>query len=115
MGYKVTIKGNENANVVFHELGEAHAYVFKRDNDWSVPKKTPNIRQQALIKEYSHSKAPTQLWYIERSLSVENADAQNNWLFDLGQKVGIDVPIYFFAGFEIRDKLNFVANDNGVS
>ena len=56
-----------------------------------------------LLKQIT-SKTPTELQYVERSVSVKEVNRRNFWSFELGTQEGIKVPIWIIVGFPQRDR-----------
>ena len=70
---------------------------------------TPIIPQQALLREHIVIGAPTQLSYIERSVSVKDVDAQDKRFFDWGVEGVLDVPLYIVVGIQNKNRLDSAA------
>ena len=73
-------------------------------NEWYVSHYTPSISQQAILSNRNLSKLPTELQYVKRSVFMEEVQTQKFWTFEIGTQEGINVPIWFFVGFEQRDR-----------
>ena len=57
-------------------------------------------------------KKPTELRYVERSVFMKEVNTQNLWTFELGIQEGVNVPIWFIAGFQLSDRQHNQGLDN---
>ena len=69
-----------------------------------VPPYTPSIQQEGILSKESLNKTPTELRYVERSVSTKGVNNQNIWNFKLGSQGTENVPIWIFRGFQQRDR-----------
>ena len=67
LGYNLTLKRNNNNDVIHRLAAIAHAKVVIKDIAWYVEKFTPNLDNQQLIADQLLSETPTELYYEERS------------------------------------------------
>ena len=54
--------------------------------EWYVPHYKPSITQQAIFSNQILSKTPTELQYVERSVSMKEVNTQRLWSFELGTR-----------------------------
>ena len=113
LGYKLTLqKNNDNHELSYPaqandaiNLALAGRVIIK-DLSWYVVHYTRSISNQKFLWDYITSKDPTELAYIKRSSYMKDVTTENNWVFDLGEGDGIDLPIYVIVGFMQRDQFN---------
>ena len=104
LGYKLTLRRNEDDDVVDKTAGIADAR-FEIDHiHGCVPQHTPSIQQQSLLSNQILSKTPTELRYVERSVFMKEVNNQNMWNFIMGPKELLNVPIRTNIGFQQRDR-----------
>ena len=75
------------------------------DKNWYVPPYTRSMLNYNLMMDHIVSKTPIELTYIERSSYMKDVTTENNWIFELGVKDAIDIPIYVIVGFMQRDQI----------
>ena len=63
------------------------------DISWCVPHFTPSISSQKIMLGHFVSETATALSFIKRSSYRNDVTTENNWTFELGVVVGIDIPI----------------------
>ena len=97
-GYKLTKNRNSNDIVLSHAFatgvadGAAQVDIDAANEDIKrginihgigrfVPHYTPNMVQEALIPQHIISKAPTELFYIGRSIFNKNVTTESIWPF----------------------------------
>ena len=51
-------------------------------------------------------KAPTNLYYPEKSVFMKEVNTQKYWTFELGTQEGVNVPIWIFVEFQQMDRQN---------
>ena len=73
-------------------------------NHWYVPHYTRSIPQQGILSKQILSKTPTDLGYIEPSVSMKGVKNQNLWNFELGSQGSILVPVWINVSFQQRDR-----------
>ena len=73
LGYKLTLKGNNENHVLSHPAGAIDAAslslaerVIIDDLNWYVPHFTPNISNQKLMLGHIENRAATEITYFER-------------------------------------------------
>ena len=58
------------------------------------------------------SKTPTELRYVERSVSMKEVNNQKIWKFELGSQENMNVPIRIIIGFQQQDRQDSQNLDN---
>ena len=79
LGNKLTLKRNKDEVVTEKAGGIADARIKIDQIHWYVPQYTPSIQQQSIISKQIFSKTPSELRYVERSVSKKQANNQNLW------------------------------------
>ena len=54
------------------------------------------------------SKLATQLAFIKRTVHINDVSSENIWIFDLGVKKGVNIPVYVVVGFLASRTINFI-------
>ena len=67
--------------------------------EWYVPLYTHSISNQAILSKQFVSNTPTELQYLERSVSMKEVNTQSLWTYELGTQEGRNVPIRIIVGF----------------
>ena len=62
------------------------------------------MQQQAILSKQIINKAPTQIRYQERSVSMKEVNTQNFWTFEMGTREGINIPTWIFVAFQQNDR-----------
>ena len=72
--------------------------------DWYEPHYTPSIPQQAMLSKQTLSKVPTELEYVERSVSRKEVKTQILWTFETRTREGINFSIWIIVILQQRDR-----------
>ena len=104
LGYKLTLIRNKDVAVIDKAAGLANAGIKIDYINWYVPHYTPSIQQQGLLSKQILSKTPTELRYIERSVSMKEVNNQNLGNFELGSQENKNGPVLIIVGFQHCDR-----------
>ena len=104
LGYKITLTRNKDDAVIDKANGIADARIRIDHIQWYVPHYTPSIQQQSNLSKQILSKTPTELRYVERSVSMKQVNNQNVWNYELGSQENMNVPIWIIIGFQQQDR-----------
>ena len=104
LGYTLTLKRNNNNDVVFRTAGVDFAKVDVKDISWYIPHNVPNFENQQLVLNHILNKDPTELFYTERTVFRKDVNTNNNWTFELGNSGG-STPTFVIVGFQARNKI----------
>ena len=104
LGYKLTIKRNEDEAVIDKAGGIADARSKIDHIHWYVPHYTPSIQQQSILSKQNSSKTATELRYVERSVFMKEVNNQNLWNFEMGSQESMNVPLWIIIGFQQQDR-----------
>ena len=104
LGYKLTLTRKKDDAVIDKANPIADARIKIDHIHWYVPHYTPSIQQQSTFSKQILSKTPTELRFIERSVSMKQVNNQNVWNFELGSQENMNVPIWIFIGFQQQDR-----------
>ena len=83
LGYTLTLKQNNNKDVVFRTAAVDAAKVDVKDISWYIPHYVPILENQQLVPNQILNKDPTELSYIERTVFRKDVNTNNNWTFEL--------------------------------
>ena len=72
--------------------------------EWYIPQYTASVSQQAILSKQILSKVPTELRYVEKSVSMKKVNTQNLWTFEIGTQEGINIPIWIIISFQQKDR-----------
>ena len=72
--------------------------------EWYVAQYTPSNPNRAILSKQISSKVTTDLRYVEKSVFMMQFNTQNIWDFELGTQEGVNIPMWFFLGFQQRDR-----------
>ena len=100
LGYKLTLTRNKNEAVIEKVAGIADARIKINHILWFVPHYIPSMQQQAIMSKQILNKTPTELRYVERSVSMKQVNNQNVWNFELGSQETMNVPLWIIIGFQ---------------
>ena len=102
LGFKMTLTRKKDEAVI--EKGIADARIKIHHIHWYVAHYTPSLQQQIILMKEIVNKTPTELRYVERSVSVfmKDVNNQNLWNFEMGSQESKNVLIWIFIGFQKR-------------
>ena len=104
LGYKLTLTRNSDNAVVNKGNAINNGKIKINALEWYVPHYTPSMQQQSILSKQILNKAPTDIEYPERSVSMKEVNTQNFWTFELGTQEGINIPIWNFVVFQQNDR-----------
>ena len=104
LGYKLTLARNSDNAVLNKGNAINNAKIKNKSIDWFTPYYTPSLTQEKILMSQIENKKPTELRYVERSVSMKEVKTQNLWTFELGTQEGINVPIWVIVGFQRSDR-----------
>ena len=70
--------------------------------EWFVTHYTPSIQQQALLSKPFLSETPTELHYVDRSVSQTEINTQNLWSFELGTQEDVKTLYMDYCWFSTK-------------
>ena len=114
LGYKLTLTRNKDEAVIDKDACIADARIKMDHIHWYVPHYTPSNQHQGILSKQFLSKTPTELRYIERSVSMKEVNNENLWTFKLGSQENISVPIWIIIGFQLWDRQDSQILNNGT-
>ena len=74
--------------------------------EWYLPYYPPSLEQQKILSKQILCNIPTDLQFVERSIFMKELYTRNLWTLEMGTEEGMNVPIWFFVGFQQRDRRN---------
>ena len=104
IGYKLTITRNKVEAVLDKTPGIADGRIKNDHIHWYVHPYISSIQQQGMLSKQTLSKTPTELQYVERSVSMKEVKNQNLWKFELGSQGSMNVPIRIIIRFQQQDR-----------
>ena len=111
LGYKLASQRINDYHVISHRAGATNAdnfalagRVFIEDLSSYVPHYFPSKLNQNVMLGHFVSKAPTEVSYNKRSSYMKNVTTENNWTFEFGVGVGLDIAIFVKVGFMQGDQ-----------
>ena len=104
LGYKLTLTRNKDDAVIDKTGGNADARIKNDHFHWYVSHYTHSMSQQAIMSKQILNKTPTELRYVERSVSMKEVNNQILWNFELGSQENMNVPIWIIIGFQQQDR-----------
>ena len=104
LGYKLTLTRNKDEVVIDKVAGIADARIKIDHIHWYVAHYTPSFQQRSYLSKQILGKTPTELRYVERSVSMKEVNNQNLWNFELGSHKSMNVPIWIIFGFQQQDR-----------
>lgn len=113
LGYTLTLKRNNNNDVIIRDNGVQNAKVVIKDIGWYIPHYTPSLGNQQLVLDQILNKDPTELYYTERTVYRKDVNTNNNWTFDLGSS-GESTPTFVIVSFQARNKIDSQTHDNAT-
>ena len=93
--YKAVLNKGNAINIAKIEINAIELY---------VPQYKRSISNQAIISKKISHKVPTELQYIERSVSMKEVKTKNLWTFQLGTQEGMNVSICFIVAFQQQER-----------
>ena len=82
LGHKLTLTRNSDNSA----LNKTNATIVGKSKiktiEWYVPHYTPTVSNQAILSKQILSRVPTELQYLERSVSMKVVNTQNIWIFE---------------------------------
>ena len=100
LGYKLTMTRNSDNAVLNKGNAINNAKIKINAIEWYVPHYTPSMQQQSILSKQIINKTPTQIYFVERSVSMKEVNTQNFWTFELGTQEGINIPTWIFVAFQ---------------
>ena len=104
--YRLTLTRNSDISVLNKKMQSIMPKCKINGTEWYIPHYTQSMEQRKIKNKQILSKVPTELQYVERSISMKKVNTRNFWTFELGTEEGINVPIWFIVGFQQRDRQN---------
>ena len=89
LGYTLTLKRNNNNDPIIRSAGVDAAKNVIKDIGWYDPHYTPSLENQQIMTDQLLNKDPTELYYMERIVFGKDVNTNNNWTFDLGNRVSL--------------------------
>ena len=114
LGFNLTLKRNNNNNVIHRIAARANGKVVIKDIAWYVEKFTPSLDNQQLIASQILTETPTELYYEERSVHRRKITNNGLWTFELGIESGKNIPSWVIVGFMQDAKFDSQVHDNSV-
>ena len=115
LGYNLTLKRNNNNDVVHRIAARANAKIVIKDIAWYVEKFTPNIDNQQLVASQLLDEIPTELYYEERTVFRKKIANNGLWTFELGIGSSKNVPSWIIVGFMKDEKFDSQIHDNSLN
>ena len=106
LGYILTLTRNTDDAVLNKDNAVVNGRVKNNSLDWYVPHYSPNLEEYNKLMDQTKKNTPTVLHYPERSVFMKEVNTQNLWIFELGVKDGINVPIWVIIAFQQNDRQN---------
>ena len=104
LGYKLTLKRNEDEAVIDKAGGIADAGNKNDHFHRYVPHYIPSMQQQSIKSKQFSNKTPTELRYVERSVFMKEVNNQNLRKVKLGSQENMNDPIRIIIRFQQQDK-----------
>ena len=101
LGYTLTSKQKNNNDPIVRTTGVDAAKLVVKDNGWYIPQYTPSLENQQNMMDQLLNKDPTGLYYMERIVSRNDVNTNNNWIFDLGNS-GESTPTFVIVDFQAK-------------
>ena len=103
-GYKLTLTRNSDNAVLNKGNAINNAKIKINSIDWYIANCTSSLSQEKILMSQIVNKKPTELRNVEKSVFMKEFNTQNLWIFELGTREGINVPLRITVGFQQSER-----------